>query len=167
MTSPMDEVGKGLGTLPERSLELRRLLERVEGATGADREIDAEIAVVFNVRPEWLARSDGRLWVDHKSSLDEPVLRFCDARTKPGPGNPPAGPYHTYTGSLDATLALVNRVFPGWGYDVTFRAAWGNHTACVIAPERRAVPHVAAGKNAALALLAALLRALIETNGEG
>jgi len=64
--------------------------------------------------------------------------------------------------SLDAALALVERVLPGWGYDITYRAAWGNHTAAVIANDRHAKPFVSAGKSAALALLAALLRALTQ-----
>lgn len=60
---------------------LQSLLERVEGATGADREIDSRL--------------------NRLAYGDTPVLWPKGSRSKP------------YTASLDAALALVERVLPG------------------------------------------------------
>lgn len=62
------------------------LIERLEKATGPDRDLDCDID------SEWLQdRSDG-----------------LEAEFSPFPA---------YTASLDAAIALVEHVLPGWGYD--------------------------------------------------
>lgn len=110
-------------------MTLRDLLERVERATGPDRQIDRAI---------WYA-----------------IVQ----------DNPPAGendPTHAalYTASVDAALALIGRVLPGFG-PVLWQTAEGNwschdHFAWSV-PETRPTP--------ALALCAALLAAKIEQEG--
>lgn len=125
--------------------DLQALLKRVEGAIGSDRRLDLAIAEALG---------------QHFAFTDNPPAKaggeWC-------PSNISCG---KVTSSVDAALALVARVLPGWGYDITYRAAWGNHTACVIANDRRAKPHTAAGATAALALVASILRARLAEEGK-
>jgi hypothetical protein len=80
---------------------LTELLERVEAASGADRELDALIACHFvfkSLRPATAA-----------DVILNYVPRPGDIKTDMGflMADP-------YTASLDAALALVDRVLPGW-----------------------------------------------------
>lgn len=142
MTSRDASPRKGEGFLPGptqtpvsetsvRSAPLQRLLERVEKAEREDRPLDHELFLDL----EWAGQGDHR--------------------------KPP-----TYTASLDAALALVERCLPdhqwlvrqhhegapfGRGYFANVPTGWPG--------ERRHFD--AYGKTAALALLAAMLKALI------
>lgn len=72
--------------------DLSKLIERVENATGPDRELDLELANVAGWRcdGDWLYTPDGAMAAFTADS-------------------PPA-----YTSSLDAALALVEEKLPGW-----------------------------------------------------
>jgi hypothetical protein len=87
-----------LRSVCDQQRSVAELLERVKAATGPDREIDRDLVERFYseaVRPEWRS-GDGWFHPD-----------FGKVR--------PADPY---TASLDAALALVERVLPGWAWSV-------------------------------------------------
>lgn len=103
-------------------MTIAELLERVEGATGPDRELDAAIECA-------LASTWG-------------------SAINPRP----------YTASLDAALALVERVRPGWTWEGgrdPAKASWAYLYAKIDGPT-----FSASAPTPALALLAALLRSL-------
>lgn len=141
------------------------LLAKLERATGPDRELDALIDIACGPKPLGDIEHWVNLW-DHGWRLGrEPGHVYM--RQHAGADEYANYPSPAVTASLDAALALVERVLPGWGFDITYRAAWGNCTACVIANDRRAPPHTGAGATPAFALLSALIRALIATNADG
>ena len=78
--------------------DLTALLERVEAATGPDREIDTEIARAFGWTPPGI---NPALWEGKETP---------SWWATPGFGMP------AYTSSLDAAIALVERVLPGWSW---------------------------------------------------
>ena len=101
--------------------QLTDLLARVEGATGADREID--VALFRAAGPTVLIQED-------------------------------------YTASLDAALALLGRVLPGWVWEVSSGRSglpWA-----VLSGDGRSAGGEA--KTPALSILSAMLRALIAEN---
>ena len=101
------------------------LIERLEKATGPDREIDTAIEELFD------------------PSFRDSTLRQATR----------------YTASLDATVALVEEMLPGWQYGIEVRrAANGGNTAWVAPNEDSSRAKTAA--TPAIALLIALLRAL-------
>lgn len=144
--------------------DLAELLARVEAAKGPSRLLDAKITVALNIRPEWVRRAYPAepLWIDHRDPRFEPVIRIHTTGKRRSVGHPPLEEYAAYTASLDAALALAERVRPG---------------ACVlmqITPARTLVnlhtrplglignwQPLASAKTAPLALLAALLKSLI------
>lgn len=155
--------------------ELKSLLERVEKATGPDRELDAALGSVFRVPPNpnpphwiidnfpvWRGRQDGRIEVVHENGDGGVHWR--------------AAPY---TASLDAALALVEEMLPGWfwraGYVPSPQWIGGINFYCWAHVSRTTASHCDRDDEATgwahtvpLAILLALLRALIskgETNG--
>jgi len=117
-------------------MSLSALLERVEGATGGDREIDdAIVERMFGKSMLVITEDAGTVWRNHKAPF--------------------------YTSSVDAALALIGRVLPGlymWRLDFDDEPTphpadallcWAGGTAS----EGGATP--------ALALCAALLAAMI------
>lgn len=88
------------------------LLSRLSALTSGDREVDALIAVHFDIRPDWCANY-GSLWMDKDAGLDEPVIRINTTGGRQSRGHPPMGNYDRFTSSLDAALALVERLKPG------------------------------------------------------
>lgn len=139
---------------------LKALRERVESAEGPDREIDALLVVIFDIRPDWLVGDEGAMYVD--TAYIHPVVRWQSACMKRSPGNPPAWEFAripTYTASLDAALALVERVKPGWHFMIEFRGHKGTFNVVDCEPEES----IAIGfshYSAPLALLSALLKSL-------
>lgn len=141
--------------------ELQSLLERVEKAAGPDREIDAAAFQGFD--PDF---PEGALQM-HAGFID--------------PANFATGPYTSvkaprYTASIDAALALVERVLPGSLWHVNRPAEWKGKTKKrrgVLVPAFEGyislgtignadyVSGSAMGHNPALAILAALLKAMI------
>lgn len=85
--------------------DLLALADRVEAATGPDRVLFIEIVVALDLRPEWLARQDGQLWVDLSGS--NPVLRWANSSIGQSHGNPSVDDPANFLGSLDAAMTLV------------------------------------------------------------
>ena len=132
------------------------LLERLEKATGPERTLDHAIARAFG----WQEQLGGWLAPGSKDYEFENVPLF--------------------TASLDASIALVERVLPGWAREVSY---WPKHTHKVSGHEwnqaQCSVTLTECGPNGwhdsrhrrivgeapteSLALLTALLRALKET----
>lgn len=94
----------------ETMADVGGVLERLRAATGPDRELDAAIEVATFVPSEW--RMDCR----QGSKSGTCVVTYIDHRGKRTTGTYRA-PSVTY--SLDAALALVERVLPGWSWGVS------------------------------------------------
>jgi len=132
--------------------DLSELIERLEKATGPDREIDAWIGYhtdLMNDDMSWRAKIDS-FGIDH-------AMRAATSGSNVWRVALP-----NYTASLDATVALIERVLPGWCKQLFEQ---DDHTwhARVRSPEYRLV---ATDRDAhdgyptpAIALLLALLRA--------
>jgi hypothetical protein len=92
--------------------DLKALIERVEKATGPDREIDA---LVFGWL-EGLKRNDGTFWIGGRFQFEHPTKRHP---------NGPAALYideaqvPEYTSSLDAVVAMIERQMPGAEWSLT------------------------------------------------
>lgn len=134
------------------SAELGGLLERVRMAKGADRGLDCLIAVAL----------DG-FFIDGEK-YGEPAYCYIRDGEQHRPGQSGDMLVRAYTSSLDAAVALVERVRPGWWWKI-----WSAHGepafACIRGdgtPEFRQ-----AGTTPALALLAALLASLQEGQPHG
>lgn len=120
--------------------DLGILIERVEQCTGADEEVDAEIAYASGWERRGWALETG-----------------CEGWFEPGVPNvmhtaPPA-----YTADLNAVYTLIERLLPDAWWDVRKEVAFGtvNYYGCVA--------HIRTFQSSAtpaLALLLALLRAL-------
>ena len=90
--------------------DLDALIERVEAATGPDREIDAVVwRVVLMPQLPFYREFDGRVMLDVRHGLGEggPDWRH------PSPYDQSRYPPN-YTASLDAALTLMERKLPGW-----------------------------------------------------
>lgn len=133
--------------------EAQSLARRVAELTGPDREVDALLYVRFEC-----IVNDGR--DGDLGPFDPAISAYLTAGTKIDwlPTTPAAAP--RYTASLDAALALVERVRPGWQADLSITSE--NTCAGLSAklnadfePDFRA-RHL----TPALALLAALLHSL-------
>lgn len=74
---------------------MRDLIERLEKASGPDRELDWRIAEKFDIPERWPTSA---LWPPFmpKSKYDKSIPSF--------------------TASIDAAVALVERVLPGWNW---------------------------------------------------
>lgn len=84
--------------------DLAELLERVKAATGPDRELDADLAqTIEGVEIQW-RQANGTMEM-------YPVQRYPSTTHSAGFG---IGPVPNYTASIDAALALTERVLPGW-----------------------------------------------------
>lgn len=124
---------------------LRNLIERLENATGPDRELDFAIAVAcgFTVRQQATVYGSTKVAVDP---------------SRKGRGNGAVD--SRYTASLDAVVALVERVLPGCnaviGWGEPHRNPWAR-----LAPlsDGGRHPFDAGGATPAIALCLALLRA--------
>ena len=132
---------------------LRSLLQRVEAATGADKQLDAEIvATVLSKEPVTIRQSPfNGAWCAYVAG-DNGKERLW----------PEPSPFREMTvgvtASVDAALALVEKALPGWLPD---RLRWGNDDVAfeIIGPEVENVEGY--GRTASLAILAAALTALI------
>ena len=94
------------------------ILERLRGAHGPDRELDADIAAAVGEAPSdaWtrIIHKPGVYDLDAGCWIKDGVLR------KPKP----------YTASIDAALALVERMLPG--RDIAVYAFGGKEWRCII-----------------------------------
>ena len=117
--------------------DLTALRERVSGLSGPDREVDFTI---------------GALWPDPPFNLTAATLR----NRKP--------PCPEFTTSLDAVLALVERVLPGWTADLYLFGDGSGGPEANVYPKDQPFPVErdvwGEGKTLAIALLLALLSAM-------
>lgn len=94
------------------------LIRRLEEATEGNRELDAEIVVALDIRPEWLVGQKGEMWIEVRRHADSPPdIRWKDSRVRRGAGNPTA--WHSWpyiatalvyphlTASFDAARTLL------------------------------------------------------------
>ena len=70
-----------------------------------------------------------------------------------------AYPYHKALASLDAAVALANKVLPGWNWAID---AWGDATVCHPDGAKHGLYEAGIPDNPARALLLAALRAKLE-----
>lgn len=143
--------------------DLEDLLERVKGATGPDRETDlaihlavepdGEIARFTKYRRGWDGK-EGYAWDIYGGSVCFENIDASGRCTHNG-----GVPLPRYTRSLDAVVALCERVLPGTRGSVDFGFS-EYQRAMGITPD--GLPFDGAGATAPLALLAAILTALIE-----
>lgn len=128
------------------------LITRLEAASGPDRELDAEIAFATRhpVNPAY-------------------VREYAISGAKMNPTLSPIQNYLLensphYTSSLDAAIALAERVLPGWHWSVydTDGTIANNASAQVEPPEFTFNVSDGVGKTPALALCIAILRAVSE-----
>lgn len=128
-------------------MTLQSLLERLEKASGGDREIDARLAEAFGG------------FADVIRALNEDGSTF-DAMVDYGEDSFDECP--RYTSSLDAALSLVERVMPGWGYFLRHDADSGYVAALVYPDAFRVTPGATKAASMPLALCLALVRAKLE-----
>lgn len=153
--------------------QLSDLLARVEAAEGANRELDALICVALDQRPEWLQRAAGELWFAGMEGRWAQV-RYRAEGMKRSTGNPSLSEAEIApcTSSLDAALALVDRTMkPGLldiegSWDPPSPEVWPAwsvrwYPAGTDRDGKSWHAQVGSGRTPALALLAALLKALI------
>lgn len=93
--------------------QLASLLARVEAATGPDRELGVDILICIG---GWSCSEDFEL-SDHEGKM---WSRAISPRKRPG-----LWEHMNPALSIDAALALVRRVLPGWDYELTYFAAHG------------------------------------------
>lgn len=130
-----------------RADQLSALLARVEAAEGPDRELDARIEAATSPWPEdntLTFISGSPTFRVHRGS----AVALDNARGE-------------YTASLDAALALCERVLPGWLRDVRELPS-GNWIAFVSTYEPARL-FDATCRSPPIALLSAMLRALLNT----
>jgi hypothetical protein len=141
--------------------DLKDLLERVEGAEGPDRVLDAAVyyavakalhrrgGYVSAKTPMVAITDDGRMWA---------ALPAKERRGGPQSWHG-AGFAPPYTASLDAALALVERVQPGTKKAISHRNfQYDGWLVTLVPPEGLA--QQGRSQHLALALLAALLKSL-------
>jgi hypothetical protein len=138
-------------------MSLHELLERVKAASGPDRELDAAIhmAVLPDDFASKIMRGD---YATHSWRLGSGGVSYVS----PNSGGTSGGshPVAAYTASIDAAVALIERVLPGCEWDVS--TASGGRAGYEVEIVR---PHGGAwtrpGPTPPLALIAALLEAKI------
>lgn len=132
--------------------DLTTLIAKLEAAKGPDRELDAEIAATFHYvshMPDWVNNWSGK-WEAAKSGR---VYLIEDSGNR--------GPNFisdSFTDSIDAAVALAERVLPGlrWGIDYD-----NLETRAYVTMLRRGRPSVIIGYHPSptIALVIAILRA--------
>lgn len=126
---------------------LQGLLERVEKEHGPDRSLDGAIYIEFTIPKERIGRVDQSDGVVGWHPNDAPYVSAVDVPK--------------YTASIDAALALAERVSPGW-IEVNGPRKYLNIPTPVPNHWRAEVSGWTGwGHTAPLAILSALLRALI------
>jgi len=134
--------------------DLPALLARVEAATGPDREIDAAIALAFRLPQQFFGEAIDR---EFSRKVDGPDYHV-DKATWSGMGERYAAP--EFTSSLDATVALVEKLRPGPRVVIS-SPVYPADSWWVKMDDCRAM-----ARTEPLARLAALLRSMIEEEGK-
>ena len=141
--------------------DLPALLARVEAATGGDREIDAAIALTFQLPQHFFAGVAG---CQFDKDVDGPDYHV-DKATWSGMGERYSAP--PFTTSLDATVALVEKLRPGEFIKVC--GPFSVYSSKYPRPWQAMFDNEhwdGHGHTEALARLAALLRSMIEEEGK-
>ena len=134
--------------------DLNALLDRVRSATGPDRDLDAAVMALSYTQDE---RHIGAV-MEYSDGSEERVkdLVWVDPKTDKWVSTSA----HSFTASIDAALALTERVLPGWG--VYFRRDKETTGAGMLLPDHfRVTPAHEEAATLPLAILAATLSALI------
>lgn len=135
-------------------MTLQALLERVEAASGSDRDLDFDLEVAC-APPAHAAHWQGqRVRVYEGIPADEYNTEHRDYRVK---GSKDANPAPAYTASIDAAVALVEKMLPGANWRLS-RWDKDDFNASIFVPQMFEAEGL---KTPALALIAALLKALI------
>ena len=128
------------------------LLDKLKQATGADRELDAQVFVHLT-----------RGFIDGKNAFDEDVYATFDSEgNSVRPGLDPLMLVPRYTASVDACLALMGEVLPdGWEVRCNFETSgWADAYAEYGDPNKGSWRHTEEWSGpAAIALLIAIVRA--------
>ena len=139
---------------------LTNLIERVEAATGADRKIDAAICAALRIIPE--SERQPELAGDIEADGAAVVVWHKAGSVRMLKYSPP-----DYTASLDAAIALVEKVLPDHGWflrrddtDANGRRAAPIYNAALLYPDAlRVIAASGQRPTPALALCLALLKA--------
>lgn len=115
------------------------LITRLSKLDAPDREVDAEIYIRFNIPAERAGRIDYSNGMVGWWPKDGP---YVSAVTVPA-----------YTASVDAAIALTDRVLPGWKW---YAGNWNDHAA-VLSPDRNSDQRAVAA-TPAIALCIAVLK---------
>lgn len=145
--------------------KLRELLERVEAASGPDREIDFDLISTFD-EGSYAAREieSFRRWEGEKMISEGGPHYWGISYWRENFSS--SCPIIKLTASLDASIALVERMLPGHGWSVNDYSGVKSGVGCFIHSPARCFHET--GKTAPLAVLATLLSALIsQAEGEG
>lgn len=146
---PLD--AKGRADTMSAPSALVDLLARVEAAERPDREIDCALALAI----------DG-FFLDGEDPWGRPRYCYRDAEGQVCPGHGHDMLVRRYTASLDEALALCARVLPGWFVGLQQNRHHNKPTDWTAYVERSTKnEHEATAKTPALAILAAMLKALI------
>lgn len=133
------------------SAALQGLLERVEGAGGPDRELDADLMIQFEAPGSVKVKQKTGGWTTAHPKYAKGAMNYMIVGKTKYPDQ--------YTSSVDAALALVERVLPEWQvYMEVLRPANGG---CRASVEPNLASGWRRGATLPLAILSALLRALI------
>ena len=138
--------------------DLRKLLDRCERAEGGERELDAEIDALLRIGtpkmepwawanfPVWRPARNGSVEVVHSDGSGG--LNWQSQE---------------FTTSIDAAVALVDRVLPRWGRSIYWNNCQGSlaRVEDIANEQSSGTDYEARGANDALAVCAAMLRALM------
>jgi len=132
---------------------LSALIERVERLDGPDQSLDAEICIELQYGG---INSEGACNVRTDPDWEGDLLFEIEGDEHPDCCNPiPA-----LTASIDAAVALVDRVLPGHGYTTDHQPVYGNHHDASVFNDHVITIGNGRGPNGAIAICLAALRAL-------
>ncbi len=137
-------------------MQIEALIERLEGLSGPDRETDCAIGVATG---QFEARTSRRPYVEFDYCYEDDDGNLI----VPGYGGDQLVP--AYSASLDAAIALVEKVLPGWLINLEMRNGIAEDVYLIgpnyrdDRPEEESSPPIA-GFPAPVALLIAMFRAL-------
>jgi hypothetical protein len=126
--------------------DLSELIARVEGATGPDRELDT----LIEVAARWIEAGRVGLAPEHRA-------KWRGSRSGYVSDGFSTYAAERYTSSLDAALALCERVLPGWTARLWISE---RRSACVLTDDLGSDGETYAAPTAPLAVILAVLRAL-------
>lgn len=140
---------------------MRDLIERLEKASGADQELD--LAIFEAIHPKGSLTDSGWRWTRRKIAPLGVVWYWLDRHKIAQPDY-----VQKYTASIDAALALVEKVLPGWasGYDAGPKTVIAFVDSHDFADRVFGARYTAEAATPPLAILLALLRALKQKQAE-